>query len=172
MDRRQFIGIAVGTPIVLLLGSQLGAILRRYPLQELSTQLQHLPLHQLRSTGSWSVSEIFQHCAQSIRYSRVGYPEQRSALFKYTVGAVALGAFSSIGRMHHPLDEALPGAPALKAEVPLDVAQAELVVELELFIAWQGELAPHFAYGRLSKAQYYNAHWLHLQNHLQEVVLV
>lgn len=171
MDRRHFIGIAIGTPVLLLVGTKLGAMVRRYPLQELSAHLQHLPLQQLKSTGRWSVSEIFQHCAQSIRYSRLGYPEHRSALFKHTVGATALAAFSSIGKMHHSLDEVLPGAPPLQALVPLDVALAELVVEVEQFISWQGELAPHFAYGRLSKAQYYNAHWLHLQNHLQEVVL-
>ena len=171
MDRRKFIGLALGTPVVLFLGIKLGAMLRRYPLQSLSTQLQHLPLQQLSSTGSWSVSEIFQHCAQSIRYSRLGYPEYRSALFRSTVGATALAAFSCAGRMHHALDEPLPGAPDLEAAVPVDVALAELVMEVEQFVDWQGALAPHFAYGRLSKAQYYNAHWLHLQNHLQEIVL-
>lgn len=171
MKRRQFLSFAIGTPVVLFLGTKLGAMLRRYPLHELSAQLQHLPLHQLSSTGSWNVSEIFQHCAQSIRFSRLGYPEHRSALFRSTVGATALAAFSCAGKMHHPLDEPLPGAPALAAAVPVDVALAELVMEVEQFIDWQGALAPHFAYGRLSKAQYYNAHWLHLQNHLQEVVL-
>ena len=69
------------------------------------------------------------------------------------------------------LDEAIPGAPALIAGVPNDVAMAELIAEIGQFIAWQGELAPHFAYGNLTKAQYYNAHYLHIQNHLSEISL-
>ena len=172
MKRRAFLSLAVATPIVLWTGVHLGSMLRRPSLLALTNQLERLPLTQLHALGDWGVSEIFQHCAQSVRYSRIGYPEQRSRLFQLTIGATALAAFSTAGKMQHPLNEPLPGAPSLRTSVPVDVAQAELISELEQFMRWQGRLAPHFAYGRLSKAQYYNAHWLHLQDHLQEIVLV
>ncbi|MEE2025958.1 MULTISPECIES: DUF1569 domain-containing protein [Alkalimonas] len=172
MKRRAFLGLVVATPVVLWTGTQVGALLRRPSLQELTSQLRQLPSEHLASLGDWSVSQIFQHCAQSVRYSRLGYPEQRSRLFQLTVGSTALAAFSAVGKMQHPLNEPLPGAPELHQAVPVDVAQAELIMELEQFIHWQGALAPHFAYGRLSKAQYYNAHWLHLQDHLSEIVLM
>ena len=71
----------------------------------------------------------------------------------------------------HPLDQPIPGAPVLVNDVPNDVALLELITELELFIAWQGDLAPHFAYGPLSKQQYYSAHYLHIQDHLTEISL-
>ena len=112
-----------------------------------------------------------QHLAQSIRYSRLGYPQAKSALFQHTAGSVALNLFSAAGSMTHPLDEPIPGAPLLVNHLPADVAMAELVSEIEQFIAWQGDLAPHFAYGNLTKAQYYSAHYLHIQNHLTDIKL-
>ena len=171
MNRRKFLQAALLTPVVLIAGVKTVAMARHYPLDELLTQLKRLPPEKLFSKGNWSVSMIFQHLAQSIRYSRLGYPQAKSVLFQYTAGAAALNVFTATGNMTHPLDEVIPGAPALIAEVPNDVAMAELIAEIGQFIAWQGELAPHFAYGNLTKAQYYNAHYLHIQNHLSEISL-
>lgn len=171
MNRRKFIQAALVVPLALAVGVKTVAMVRHYPLQELLLQLQRLPTDKLLSRSNWNVSMILQHLAQSVRYSRLGYPVAKSAVFQYTAGAAALNVFSASGAMVHPLDEAIPGAPALVAAVPNDVAMAELISEIELFIAWQGELAPHFAYGYLSKAQYYKAHYLHIQNHLSEISL-
>lgn len=171
MNRRQFLISAISLPVIVGFSAKGIALARHYPLTELLAQLKRWPADSLSSNGRWSVSEIFQHCAQSIRYSRLGYPMSKPALFQYTVGALALNLFSATGHMSHPLDEAIPGAPSLQPAVPTAVAQAELIIELEQFIAWQGSLAPHFAYGNLSKAQYYSAHYLHLQNHLQQISL-
>ncbi|WP_075009513.1 DUF1569 domain-containing protein [Stigmatella aurantiaca] len=169
MNRRTLLYTAIATPVVLALGVKTAAMARHGPLSELLAQLQGLPADTLRSTGRWNVSEIFQHCTQSIRFSRVGYPLARSALFQNTAGAAALNVFSAAGEMHHPLDEAIPGAPALVSGLPNEAALAELTSELKQFMDWQGELAPHFAYGELSKSQYDTAHYLHLRNHLREV---
>lgn len=169
MDRRKFLHAAIATPIVLALGVKTTAMMRHYPLIDLLTQLKFLRADKLQSSGHWNVSEIFQHCTQSILYSRIGYPQAKSALFQYTAGTAAINFFSAKGSMTHPLDEMIPGAPALVKELPVDVAQAELINELQQFIAWQGELAPHFAYGSLTKTQYYSAHYLHLKNHLSEI---
>jgi hypothetical protein len=169
MNRRTLLYTAIATPVVLALGVKTAAMARPDPLSGLLARLQSLPADKLRSTGHWSVSEIFQHCAQSIRFSRLGYPQARPALFQNTAGAAAFNVFSAAGRMHHPLDEPIPGAPALVRGLPDDAALAELVRELEQFMAWKGALAPHFAYGALSRAQYASAHSLHLENHLGEV---
>lgn len=169
MNRRQFLKATAITPITLILGAKFIATLRPYPLHEIQTQLRAMRPDRLVSHGSWNVSQIFQHCAQSIRYSIYGYPEHYSTLFKNTAGKLALNTFAATGSMHHPLDEAIPGAPELQSAVPNDVALRELMFELQQFIHWQGEQAPHFAYGRLSKAQYYSAHYLHLQSHLHEI---
>jgi hypothetical protein len=171
MNRRTFLKTAGFSALAIALGVKVVAMARHYPLEQLLLQLKRLPAEKLSSSGQWSVSEILQHLAQSVRYSRLGYPAAKSALFQHTAGSAALNAFAALGDMHHPLDEPIPGAPVLSAEVPNDVALAELITELEMFIAWQGELAPHFAYGRLSKQQYYSAHYLHIQDHLSELSL-
>ncbi|MBZ9610041.1 DUF1569 domain-containing protein [Rheinheimera maricola] len=171
MNRRSFLQLAIGAPIAVLLGGKVVAMARHYPLDELLTQLKRLPPAKLISQGQWNVSTVLQHLAQSIRYSRLGYPEAKTALFQYTAGSIAFNAFAATGSMHHALDQPIPGAPALINSVPNDVALAELVTELELFIAWQGDLAPHFAYGTLTKQQYYTAHYLHIQEHLTEISL-
>ena len=171
MNRRTFLQFAVAAPLLAFTTTKLVAMARHYPLDELLRQLQRLPAAKLTSRGKWSVSEIFQHLAQSVRYSRLGYPLANTAWFQYTAGTVAFNAFAAAGVMQHALDEAIPGAPALVTAVPSDVALAELISELELFINWQGDLAPHFAYGKLSKQQYYSAHYLHIQDHLQQISL-
>jgi hypothetical protein len=171
MNRRRFLLTTLTVPVVLAFGVKTVAMARHYPLDELLLQLKRLPADRLSSHGQWNVSVIFQHLAQSIRYSRLGYPSAKSALFQYTAGAAALNVFSATGSMSHPLAQPIPGAPALVGNVPNDVALAELISEIELFIAWQGDLAPHFAYGNLTKAQYYSAHYLHLQDHLSEIQL-
>ena len=38
------------------------------------------------------------------------------------------------------------------------------------FDSYQGKLAPHFAYGELTKDEYEAAHVMHLYNHLQEII--
>ena len=171
INRRQFLLAAAISPFALAFGVKTVATARRYPLQEVLQQLKRLPANKLTSSGVWNVSQILQHLAQSIRFSRIGYPEAKSALFQHTAGTAAINLFSAAGSMTHPLDQPIPGAKALVTEVPNDVALAELISEIEQFIAWQGQLAPHFAYGNLDKAQYYSAHYLHLQDHLSEIQL-
>lgn len=169
MNRRNFLLTLTGSTLALAGGIKGLALSRDYSLASLLAELRSLSPTQLTSHGAWSVSEIFQHCAQSIRYSRTGYPEAKSALFQHTAGAAALNVFTASGGMTHALDEPIPGSPTLTKELSNDTALAELIHELEQFIAWSGELAPHFAYGRLSKAQYAAAHYLHVRNHWGEL---
>jgi hypothetical protein len=46
-----------------------------------------------------------------------------------------------------------------------------LMYALGHFEQFDGPLAPHFAYGALSKTEYEIAHVLHLNNHLLEIVI-
>lgn len=169
MNRRQFLTTAAWSPVVLVLGAKFIATLRPYSLQDMLTKLRAFNPEQLASVGSWNASQILQHCAQSIRYSISGYPQHYSAVFQNTAGKLALNLFAASGRMHHPLDEEIPGAPELVPELPNDLAIRELMYEIQQFINWQGEMAPHFAYGSLSKAQYYSVHYLHLDSHLAQL---
>jgi hypothetical protein len=114
--------------------------------------------------GDWSAAQVLEHAAQSIEYSLTGYPQAKSKLFQSTAGAGAFAYFKAKGAMSHSLTEAIPGAPAL---VSSDIVQAadRLQKSIDAFSAHSSELKPHFAYGKLDKAEYTQAHLMHLANH-------
>lgn len=124
-----------------------------------------------RTTGDWNLYQVFTHCAQSVEYSMLGYPVHKSDVFKNTVGKTAFSLFSSKRKMTHALDEAIPGAPDLSNEGNIAVAFDRFKQSLIDFKEYEGALAPHFAYGPLTKQQYEMAHVMHFNNHLQEVKL-
>lgn len=124
-----------------------------------------------RTTGAWPLPAVLEHLAQSIEMSLDGYPQPRSALFQNTVGAAAFAVFQWRGRMSHGLDEPIPGAPALALPGDLTASVARLRAAIVRFEGYSGALAPHFAYGRLDKAQYARAHAFHIANHQDEIVL-
>jgi hypothetical protein len=124
-----------------------------------------------RTTGDWNLYQVFTHCAQSVEYSMLGYPVHKPDIFKNTVGKTAFSLFSSKRKMIHALDEAIPGAPDFSNEGSIAVAFERFKQSLIDFKEYEGALAPHFAYGALTKQQYEMAHVMHFNNHLQEVEL-
>lgn len=121
----------------------------------------------LAPATAWSWSQTLEHCAQSIEFSLQGFPAPKSALFQNTLGAAAFNVFALRGRMSHNLAEPIPGAPALDVSAPdASAALARLRKAVQDFAAHAGPLQPHFAYGALSRAQYEQAHAMHLANHL------
>lgn len=119
----------------------------------------------LSSSVEWTWAQTLEHCAQSIEYSMTGYPEPKAAWFQHTVGALAFAAFAARGRMTHGLNEPIPGAKPLSPHMSLDAARARLNQAVASFAAHSGPLKPHFAYGELSKAEYEQAHAMHVANH-------
>ncbi|MFY3386312.1 DUF1569 domain-containing protein [Paracidovorax sp. MALMAid1276] len=120
----------------------------------------------LDTATAWSWSETLAHCAQSIEFSMQGFPKPKPAWFQDTLGAAAFAAFAWRGRMSHNLAEPIPGAPALNASAPAAQSLARLRQAVADFGAHTGPLQPHFAYGALHRAQYEQAHAMHLANHL------
>jgi len=125
----------------------------------------------IKHTGVWSPYEMFIHCAQSIEYSMVGFPEHKSPLFKRTVGKAAFFVFEHKGRMTHNLSEAIPGAQPITPEDDVLIALARLKQTFIKFKEYTKPLQPHFAYGQLTKREYEIAHVMHLNNHLEEVFI-
>lgn len=134
-------------------------------------KLARLPLQSIQPSGQWTLAQIFSHCAQSIEFSMSEFPQHKSDFFKSSIGAAAFAAFTSAGRMKHGLDEAIPGAPSLENENNLAKAVARLRQAFIDFDNYQQPVAPHFAYGELTKSEYEIAHVLHFNNHLEEVVM-
>ena len=139
-------------------------------LKQVLKDLERIKNHPISLNTSWSLAQTLIHCAQSIEYSMTGFPEHHSPLFKNSIGKLAFSAFYTKGKMTHPLDEAIPGAPALDSNVDLELAFNRFIKSLTDFDEFQGELAPHFAYGKLSKHEYEVAHVMHFNNHFQSVL--
>src|SRR4051812_12405932 len=125
----------------------------------------------VKSTGAWPLAAVLDHLAQSVEMSMDGFPQQKSMLFQQTAGRAAFSVFRMRGRMSHGLDQAIPGAPALTAGEHWADASRRLRAAIERFEAHSGVLAPHFAYGALSKADYALAHSMHIANHQDEIVV-
>lgn len=134
------------------------------------TQLDQLHDQTLTSTGTWSAAQIFEHCRQSIEYSLIGFPELKPAWFQKTVGPAAFHVFKLGRRMHHPLDEEIPGAPAL-VQGDSQNALAELVQTLLRFQNQTHSLSPHFAFGDLNTEDYLAAHLMHIRQHLTQIIV-
>lgn len=120
----------------------------------------------LESSAQWSLGATLVHCAQSIEFSMQGFPQSKPAWFQNTLGAGAYQVFAWRGRMTHDLAEPIPGAPALQDAVPVAEALVRLQQAVAAFLAWQGPLKPHFAYGLLDESAYEQAHAMHIANHL------
>jgi hypothetical protein len=69
----------------------------------------------------------------------------------------------------HGLNEPIPSAPTLTKGLDSTIALNRLKKSLTDFDRYQVTLAPHFAYGELTKDEYEKAHLMHLYNHLQEI---
>lgn len=175
MKRRQFvkaslasgaaiIGVGAGTFLLIEEGSKdsLNVDFALKKLDELSNNT-------LLNIGEWDPYQIFTHCAQSVEFSMSQFPEHKSSFFKSTVGKLAFSIFSSKGKMTHGLNEPIPSAPILTKSVDSTIALKRLKKALIDFANYQGTLAPHFAYGELTKGEYEIAHVMHLYNHLQEI---
>jgi hypothetical protein len=87
------------------------------------------------------------------------------------VGKGAFSLFSKQGSMSHALSEAIPGAPVFSPKGKSQIALTRLVLALQTFSRFTGELQPHFAYGELSHAEYAGAHVMHVYNHFEELVI-
>lgn len=168
MQRRQFL-LAGGAVAV----AAVAGITLRHATQPpadiygLMAELQTLCGRPLTTREGWSPFKVFSHLAQSIELSMTGYPQLKSPAFRHSVGPAAFFAFSTAGAMRHSLTEPIPGAPLIAEAGNVDAALGRLITALETFSAYQGPLAPHFAYGELGKAEYAQAHVMHVRDHLQ-----
>ena len=88
-------------------------------------------------------------------------------LLSESVGTLAFIVFSAKGKMSHGLNEPIPGE--VVTEISAHDGLGRLWTSLEAFRDFNGDMQPHFAYGRLDKAQFGKAHLLHIENHLEEV---
>jgi len=116
--------------------------------------------------GKWNPAQVFVHLAQSIEYSMTGYPENKPAIIRKTVGRIVLSRFLSQGYMTHNLGDPIPGAPVLDPTTPLSEAFGRLTRAIADFRAFQEKLCIHFVYDDVTKEEYEHVHAMHIANHL------
>jgi hypothetical protein len=126
----------------------------------------------LYSTGRWNASQVLQHLTQGIIGSLNGYPNYQNGALQHTLGPLALQGFKGLGQMLHPLDAPIPHMPALDPHLTTAQALTALLLALDQFLAHDTALAPHFAYGELSRDDYAAAHFLHISQHMQQIQLL
>jgi hypothetical protein len=126
----------------------------------------------VKSTTDWKMSAVLEHMAQSVDMSMDGFPEPKSALFQSTLGTAAFTVFRLRGRMSHGLSEPIPGAPLLPQTDEWRPGVVRLRTAVKRFQSYTGRLAPHFAYGELSHADFALAHTLHIANHQDAITVV
>ncbi|SHL37999.1 Protein of unknown function [Anaerocolumna jejuensis DSM 15929] len=119
---------------------------------------------------NWNVSEICQHCAQSINYSMTGYPQLKPALIRATVGRAAIHKFLRQGYMKHDLTAPVPGGSKLDASRNSEESVDELLSTIEKFRSYSGQLLPHLLFGKLSKDEYDSYFAMHIADHLNELI--
>jgi len=139
------------------------------PLTAIRVKLEDLERYNFSALGEWTLDEVLIHCAQSIECSMTGYPKHKSDIFKSTIGSVAFESFSKLGSMTHNLNEGIPGLPWPPENLGGKGAVARLQKAINLFLAYEGQLHAHFAYGELDKNSYEVAHVLHILDHLPEL---
>jgi hypothetical protein len=120
-------------------------------------------------SGSWSVSQIAVHCAESIECSIRGFPTERPRIVQWTVGAIALRVFLARGSMSHDRNATLPGGPE-PVDVAVPAAFDRLIAAIDELAGHQGPLARHVVFGAVSKTEYERYHAIHIADHLGEIV--
>lgn len=166
MDRRQFLILALYTPFAAL-AARAGKVAS---LDDIPRWLDTLAASGKRgTTGPWPLAAVLDHLAQSVEMSMDGFPKPKSELFQRTAGAAAFAFFKWRGEMRHDLAAPIPGAGPLEAE-DWQASANRLRAAIQRFQRHDGPLAPHFAYGPLSKFDYAIAHTLHVANHQDEIV--
>lgn len=176
VSRRTWITVGAASAGVGALGLGLGYWTRdpdpsRHSIDATLAQLKALSGKTVESDTSWLPGKVFSHCAQSVNFSMDGFPSMKSSAFQNTLGSAAFGVFSHIGKMRHDLEEPIPGAPDLAADISTEQGLAELISALERFQAYRDALKPHFAFGALSWDEFELAHVFHINNHFEKLKL-
>ncbi len=119
----------------------------------------------LKIGTDWTFYQNLVHCTQSILYSMTGYPENKPKFIQKTIGSLVFNQFEHQGYMRHNRNEPIPGATLIQPNGNNIEAVSDLKKAIIAFENYGKELKPHFAYGKLSKAKFADAHCMHLADH-------
>lgn len=141
-------------------------LLKYNNLEECMTELENIrKAKDLHIENEWNLYQNLVHCAQSIEFSMAGFPESKPPIIQKTIGSLVFHQFEKQGYMRHNRSEPIPGSTPIEAGGSVDQAVARLSKAVIDFENFKSDLKPHFAYGKLSKSQFAQAHCMHIADH-------
>lgn len=143
--------------------------LKLLSLEDAKQELLRLKQSKNVNTPNWDISEICQHCAQTINYSITGYPVMKAPFIRNTIGKIAYRKFKRQGFMSHSLTAHVPGGDQLEVELSPQNSIQKLLDTIETFQKYTGALKPHLLFGNLTKAEYDQYFAMHIADHLNEL---
>lgn len=116
------------------------------------------------TVGQWSLGQICNHLATTLIHSIDGFPRRLPWVVRRVVGPRIFARLDRTGRM----PDGIPRPAAELPKVGLDArAEAEaLRSAIAFFVAHQGPVAEHPAFGRMDRARWTRVHCLHCAHHL------
>ncbi len=117
-----------------------------------------------RALGRWSLGQVCNHLAMTLRYSAEGFPSRAPWPVRMLVGPILKRRILRRGKFPDGLK--IPGADAPGPGLD-DRAEAEaLRATVRLLAAHAGPLAPHPVFGRIGDDDWRRLHCIHAAHHL------
>ncbi len=114
--------------------------------------------------GKWGLAQVCEHLALALEAMMTGFPRPFPWWVRWLGGPVVRAWVFATGRF--PAGLPTPAGVAPAADVDEGAAIHHLLEALERFTRFDGPLAPHPAFGRLSRRQWERLHLIHCAHHL------
>ncbi len=146
--------------------------LRFRSLEEAEDELANLQnaFPNIDTAGQWGLPVMLDHCAESLEFSLTGYPEMKPEWFRMTVGPIAKHVFLMQGKMSHNTLDPIPGDEGMPHSSNEKEAFERLFRAISTFKTWNREVAEHFAYGKLDRAEAEKLQAFHIADHLSKIL--
>ncbi len=147
-------------------------LLRFRSLEEAEDELTNLQntFPNIDTAGQWALPVMLDHCAESLEFTLTGYPEMKPEWFRMIVGPVAKHVFLWQGKMSHNTLDPIPGDEGMPHSKTEKEAFDRLFQSIARFKTWNREVAEHFAYGKLDRAEAEKLQAFHIADHLSKMV--
>lgn len=123
----------------------------------------------IETFDQWNLLETLDHCATSLECTLRGYPEMKPEWFRTVVGPMAKHVFLMRGQMSHNTLDPIPGQENLPHSADQQTAFDRLFRAIADFRNWQFQVAEHFAYGKLDRAEAEKLQAFHIADHLSKM---
>jgi hypothetical protein len=138
--------------------------LRLEDLGQVAQEVERLRRDGYARAGNWGLAQVCEHLALALGAMMAGFPRRFPRWVRWVGGPVVRVWVFATGRF--PAGLPMPTGTAPPAAPDEDAAVRHLREALERFARFDGPLAPHPAFGRLSRRQWERLNLIHCAHHL------